>query len=105
MIKVKSHVTGFLEFVRKQGVVGLAIGFILGGAISKLVASFVNDIIQPIIGMIFGSKTGLTGLHFHSINYGNFLSVMIDFLIVAAVVYWGFKMLRLDKIDMPKDPK
>ena len=38
---------GFLNFIREQGVVGLAIGFILGGAISKLVAALVNDLINP----------------------------------------------------------
>lgn len=47
----------FIGFIRKQGVVGLATGFILGGAISKLVASLVEDIINPILGIILG-KTG-----------------------------------------------
>ena len=42
---------GFLQFVREQGVVGLAIGFILGGAISKLVTALVDDIISPILGL------------------------------------------------------
>lgn len=100
---IKKSVTGFLQFIRQQGVVGLAIGFIIGGAISKLVASLVNDIVQPLVGMIFGSTAGLAGLRFHSIKYGSFLAVLIDFFIVSAVVYWGFKGLKLDKIDIPKE--
>ncbi|MFA6991751.1 MAG: MscL family protein [Candidatus Gracilibacteria bacterium] len=96
-------VRGFVQFVREQGIVGLAIGFILGGAISKLVASLVSDIIQPAVGMIFGSTNGLTDLHFGSIMYGNFLAVLIDFIIISAVVYYGFKGLRLDKLDIKKD--
>lgn len=94
---------GFVQFVREQGVVGLAIGFILGGAVSKLVASLVSDIIQPVVGMIFGSANGLAELHIGSIMYGKFISVLIDFFIISAVVYYGFKGLRLDKLDIKKD--
>ena len=100
---IKKSVTGFLQFIRQQGVVGLAIGFIIGGAISKLVASFVADVVQPSVGMIFGSTAGLIELHYGPIMYGKFLAVLIDFFIVAAVVYYGFKGLKLDKLDMPKD--
>ena len=42
---------GFLTFIREQGIIGLAMGFVLGGSVSKLVTSFVNDIINPIIGI------------------------------------------------------
>ena len=43
---------GFLTFIREQGVVGLAVGFILGGAISKVVTSLVENIIQPLLGYV-----------------------------------------------------
>lgn len=101
---IKKSVGGFLQFIRQQGVVGLAIGFIIGGAISKLVASFVGDIVQPFIGLIFGSTKGLTELHWGPLMYGDFLATLIDFFIVSAVVYFGFKALRLHKLDLPKDP-
>lgn len=94
---------GFITFIREQGVVGLAIGFILGGAVSKLVASLVNDIIQPLIGMLFGSTDGLASLAYKSVSYGSFLAVLIDFLIVAAVVYFGFKALKLEGLDKKKE--
>lgn len=97
---------GFLEFIRDKGVVGLAVGFILGGAVSKLVASFVGDIVNPILGIILGLTKGLetASLRFGSVKvmYGHFISVLIDFTIVAFVVYFGVKIFRLDKLDKKK---
>lgn len=97
---------GFLEFVRTQGVVGLAVGFILGGAVSKVVSSVVTDIINPLIGMVLGSVEGLKTMSFSvgsaEIMFGNFVSVLIDFLIIAAVVYFGVKGLGLEKLDRKK---
>ncbi len=98
---------GFLDFIRKQGVVGLAIGFILGGAVSKLVSSVVTDIINPIIGLLLGKVGNLASAVLVvgpvAIRWGSFISALIDFLIVAAVVYFGFKALKLEKIDKPKE--
>ncbi len=98
---------GFLDFVRKQGVVGLAVGFILGGAISKLVAGLVNDIINPLLGVVLGKTEGLKlaslSIGSQKILYGDFLTLLIDFSVIAAVVYFGVKWLKLDKLDKPKD--
>lgn len=94
---------GFFHFIRTQGVVGLAIGFILGAAVGKVVTSLVNDIIQPAIGMVFGSTEGLTSLHYQSIMYGKFIAGLIDFVIIAGVVYFIFKRLKLESFDAPKD--
>ena len=94
---------GFIEFIRTQGVVGFAVGFILGGAVSKVVASLVTDIVNPIIGAVLGSAAGLGSASFKigsiSIFWGHFISVIIDFLIIALVVYYGFKALKLDQVD------
>ncbi len=95
-------VSGFIQFVREQGVVGLAIGFILGGAVSKVVASLVTDIINPIIGAIFGSTEGLASMMLGPVALGSFVAVLLDFLIVAAVVYFIFKKLGFDRLDAPK---
>jgi len=94
---------GFFHFIRQQGVVGLAIGFILGGTINGVVKSLVDDIIQPLIGMIFGSTTSLANWTIGSIRLGNFLSLVINFIVIAAVVYFIFKGLKLDKLDLPKE--
>ncbi|HOX21764.1 MAG TPA: MscL family protein [Candidatus Paceibacterota bacterium] len=97
---------GFIDFIRKQGVVGLAIGFILGGAVSKLVSSIVTDLINPIIGLLLGKVGNLASATLNigsvSLRWGSFVSALIDFLIVAAVVYFGFKALKLDQLDKPK---
>ncbi len=98
---------GFMDFVREQGVVGLAVGFILGGSVSKVVTSLVNDLITPLLGMILGTTEGLKNAYLeiagNRIMYGNFLSVLIDFLIIALVVYFGVKGLKLDKLDKKKE--
>lgn len=97
----------FLNFIREQGVVGLAIGFILGGAVSGVVASLNKDIINPLVGLVLGSGEALQGMTFNvlsaEIAFGNFVSVLINFVIVAAVVYYGFKGLGLDKLDKKKE--
>lgn len=82
--------------------VGLAIGFILGGAVGKVVASLVNDIIMPIVSLLLGSTEGLKGLAVYGISYGAFISTLVDFVIIAAVIYFVFKRIGLDKLDKPK---
>lgn len=92
----------FILFIREQGVIGLAIGFILGGAVSKVVSSLVTDIIQPLIGMIFGSTEGLSQMAIGPIMLGHFVAILIDFVIVAGVVFFIFKKLNLEKLDTKK---
>ncbi len=97
---------GFMNFIREQGVVGLAVGFILGGAVSKLVASLVQDIINPVIGVVLGTVGDLASYNLSigpvKIMWGHFISVTIDFLVIALVVYYGVKGLGLDKLDKKK---
>jgi large conductance mechanosensitive channel len=98
---------GFLDFVREQGVVGLAVGFILGGAVSKVVAGLVTDIINPILGIALGAtgelKTASFSVGSAQIMWGDFLSVLIDFTVIALVVYFGVKLIGLDKLDKKKE--
>ena len=82
---------------------GLAIGFILGGAVSKMVTSLVQNIIQPLLGYVIGSTEGLNSLAFGPITYGQFITALIDFLLIAAVVYFIFKGLGFDKLDKKKE--
>lgn len=98
---------GFINFIREQGVVGLAVGFILGGAVSKLVSSIVTDLINPLVGLAIGSVEGLKSSYWNlgsaKIMYGDFIAVLIDFLVISSVVYFGVKLLRLDKLDKKKE--
>jgi len=97
---------GFIDFIREQGVVGLAVGFILGGAVSKVVTALVTDIINPLLGLALGAAGGLKSASFGigsaQILYGDLISVIIDFAVVALVVYFGVKGIGLDKLDKPK---
>lgn len=97
---------GFIDFVRKQGVVGLAIGFILGGSVSQVVSALVEDIINPLVGVLLGAVGGLEEavlkIGSAEIRYGHFVGVMIDFVIIAFVVYFIFKGLE-EKIDKKKE--
>lgn len=98
---------GFIDFVRTQGVVGLAVGFLLGGAVSKVVTALITDLVNPLIGALLGSAGGLKEASFSigsvAILWGDFLSVVIDFLVIAFVVYFGVKWLKLDRLDKKKE--
>lgn len=97
---------GFLSFVREQGVVGLAVGFLLGGAVSKLVTALITDLVNPILGLILGAAGNLKDAQLVlgpvTFMWGDFVATLIDFAVVAAVVYYGVHGLGLDKIDKKK---
>lgn len=104
-----THVKGFFEFIRERGVLGLAIGFIMGGSVTKLVTSFLSDILNPFLGLFLGTTKGLEGAYLPffkaKIMYGHFLSVLIDFLVVTLVVYFGVKGIGLERLDKKKETK
>ena len=96
--KASSLIEEFKAFAFKGNIVDMAIGVIIGGAFGKIVTSFVNDIVMPSVTAIIamgGGKDageGLKALAFTtaegvSIPYGNFIGGIIDFLIVAIVVF------------------
>ncbi|MBC7247659.1 MAG: MscL family protein [Actinobacteria bacterium] len=97
---------GFIDFIRKQGVVGLAIGFIVGGAAKVVVDALVSDLINPIIGALVG-KGSLDTLTFKIgdavFSYGHFIGIVITFIIILAVVYLIFKVLRLERLDLEEE--
>lgn len=92
-----------MKFIREQGVIGLAVGFILGGSVSSVVSSLVEDIINPILGIVLGFagslETAVLYLGPAQIRWGNFVSVVIDFVVITGVVYFGVKGLGLEKLD------
>jgi large conductance mechanosensitive channel len=93
----------FIEFIRTQGVVGLAVGFVLGGSVSKVVSSLVEDIINPVLSVILGiaGNYAVATLTFGPvvIRYGHFLAALVDFIVIAAVVFYIVHGLGLDKVD------
>lgn len=105
--KAKYRVEDFRDFIRKQGVIGLAIGLVLGVQVKAVVDQIVASFINPILGLILPGSGGLAEKSFTLtvgskeaiFSYGAFISVMISFLTVALLVYFGVKLLRLDKLD------
>lgn len=106
------HVNGFVDFIRTQGVIGLAVGLLLGTAAGLLVRSLIDNVIMPPVGLWLGSSEGLDGLAWTigstdgapvSINYGIFLNDLISFAVIALVVYIVFHALGLNKLDKKKD--
>ena len=102
----KNFLAHFLDFIKDQGVVVLAIGFILGGAVTKVVSSLVSDLINPLLGIVLGVTDGLAEASVTiagaELKWGNFVSVLIDFVVVASVVYLLAHLLKLDKIIKKK---
>ncbi len=98
--------SGFREFLKNQGVVTLAIGFILGTAISKFVSSLVTDIINPLLNAALGGVDDLNSKVIHldksTIHYGTFLNNGIDFLVIALIVYLGVKLFKMDQEQIGK---
>lgn len=93
---MKHELHAFLTFVREKGVLGLAIGIIMGGAVSKMVNAVVEDIINPALGVFSNSGGGLATLAYTmpftqiTFKWGHLLSNLIEFLAILAVVYVVF---------------
>lgn len=101
----------FKEFISKGSVMDLAIGVIIGGAFSKIVGSLVDDIIMPLVGLLLGGAdisnyfVTLDGGKYATLaeaqeagaatlNYGVFLNRIIDFLIIAFVLFLIIKSIN-----------
>ena len=97
MAEKKGLAKEFKEFVMRGNVVDMAVGVIIGGAFSSIVSSLVNDILMPLIGVI-GGGFDFSGLAVTvgdaSINYGNFIQLIINFLIVALCLFAVIKAMN-----------
>lgn len=85
----------FMEFLKKHQVVGLAVAFIMGGAATKLVSAIVADLIMPVIGAIIpGGDWRKMTLEAGPVKFliGDFTGALIDFVIVALVIFMIVKM-------------
>ncbi len=101
--KSKGFFGEFKEFIARGNVMDMAVGVIIGGAFGKISASLVNDVIMPAISMLTGGVdfsgwklvlkeavldgTGAEVAAAVTINYGNFLATILDFLIIAFAVF------------------
>jgi large conductance mechanosensitive channel len=86
----------FKEFAFKGSVVDLAIGLVIGAAFGAIIKSFVDNLINPLVGLVGGGKAALDGLAIHvtpkvSVTYGAFLSAVLNFFIVALALFLVIK--------------
>jgi len=110
-VKESKVLKEFKEFALRGNMIDLAIGILIGGGFNKIVTSLVNDIIMPPIGLIIGkvdfsdlfldlSRSGATSLvdaqakGAATLNYGLFLNNILDFLIIAIVVFFVVKQIN-----------
>lgn len=108
---MNKQLKGFMDFVRTQGVVGLAVGLAIGVQVGKMVDALVSGLIDPIIGFIIGNQDGLAAAKWTIveastpdgrslvIGWGAIVSSLITLLAVAAVIYYVVHGLKLDKAD------
>lgn len=88
----------FKKFIARGNVIDMAVGIIIGSAFTKIVTSLVNDVITPVLSIVTG-KVNLTDLKLVisdeiSLMYGNFIQSVIDFLIIAFVVFVMVKAIN-----------
>jgi large conductance mechanosensitive channel len=102
---VRKHVKEFREFLLKQNAFALAIGVIIGAAIGKVVSGLVDDVLMPIIGVVLpGGEWRNAQLHLsgaNAIKYGDLMGRLVDFLIVAVVVYLLTKVFLASQLAAP----
>ncbi|MDX9954121.1 MAG: large-conductance mechanosensitive channel protein MscL [Anaerolineae bacterium] len=112
----------FGEFIKRGNVIDLAVGVIIGGAFGKIITSFVNDVIMPPLGLLLGKVNfaslfiDLSGKGYETLelakeagaptlNYGAFIQNIVDFLIVAFVVFLVVRQInKMKKAEEPAAP-
>lgn len=115
----------FREFAVKGNVIDLAVGVIIGGAFGKIVDSIVNDLIMPIVGLVFG-KLDFSNMFIalgtvpdgiaHTLDavrkagvpvfaYGNFITVAVNFVILAFIIFMMIKQINRLKRQAPAAPE
>ncbi len=97
----------FKEFINRGSVMDLAVGVIIGAAVGKIVSSVVDDLIGPVVGMITGGidlsgkALSLGGV---AVKYGSFIQSVINFLIVAFVIFLLVKAYNRFRKETPPPP-
>ena len=109
-----SLIKEFKEFAVKGNVVDMAVGIIIGGAFGKIVSSFVTDVIMPPIGVLLGGvdfanlsltvREATETAEAVKVNYGAFLNTIIDFIIIAFVIFMAIKAMNKMKKKEEEKP-
>lgn len=100
--------SGFVNFLREQAVVGLAVGFIIGTQAQTVVKQLVASFVDPLFTLFFGKELSerTFTLTFHGrtadFSWGAFVYMLLNFLFVILAIYVVIKFFKLDKLDKPK---
>ena len=94
----------FREFAIRGNVIDLAVAVIIGGAFGKIVTSFVDDIIMPLIGLLIGGidfKSLALQVGSAKVTYGSFIQNVVDFIIIAIVIFLMVRAINSTKKPAP----
>lgn len=103
MAKKKVGLEGFKQFIQDAGVVGFAVAFVIGGAVADFVSKFLEAIVSPVVAAVMGgsdianSLTSTVGDA--TLRWGSAIQALIDFLIIALVIYAMVKITGADEWD------
>ncbi len=95
----------FLDFLKQYGVLGLAIAVIIGSKLNLLITSFVNDLLSPLIFLPVLKAAGvenISDLSYNGILYGKVITSLIDFIIVALIVFMFAKKIMREQVVAKK---
>lgn len=104
---MKNILKEFKEFINRGNVVDMAVGVVVGSAFAKIVAALVDYIIMPIVGCVIGGYNfSSLAINFRgaSIQYGAFIEAIVDFVIVAACIFFFVKFINKLQ-NLKKKPK
>lgn len=105
---MKNFISEFKEFIARGNVIDMAVGIVMGSAFTAIVTSLVNDIIMPFVGMICAG-VDIAGLSVTvgsaTLKYGAFLQAIINFLIIALVVFSIVKAINTAHEKMSRNKK
>lgn len=106
---VKDQVGGFIKFIREHAIVGLAVGFVIGSQTQLIVKQLTEGFIVPLFNLILGGtklndRTATVHLNGNDATFlwGAMAHALLNLLVVLAIVYAIIKVLKLDKVDLPK---
>jgi large conductance mechanosensitive channel len=97
-------IKGFRDFLLKNNVLALAVAVIVGGAVGKVVTSLAADVIMPVIGLAIPSgdwRNAQIAIGKSALKYGSFMGNVVDFVIIAFIVYMATKALIKEKAPEP----
>lgn len=96
-MKTKKFINEFREFISRGNVMDMAVGVLIGGAFSSIVTSLTEDIISPILGLFGGmnfDKLSVNILGEVTLNYGKFITAVVNFLLMAFIIFLMLKGLN-----------